>query len=131
LGTKTIRLPQLIFIDLPQISFFIPIFPRNDVRFWPKADIEPHQCGCQPAALHFLVKKEYLMWWDYWPMHHFFFGPLFMIAFFVVCLILMMWMMRGHRHGDGGDALDLLSERYARGEINQAEYEERRRVLRS
>ena len=48
-----------------------------------------------------------MMWWDwdYWPMHHFFFGPLFMIAIFAI--------------------------RYARGEINKAEYEERRQVLRS
>jgi putative membrane protein len=43
---------------------------------------------------------------------------------------MMMWMMRGHHRG-GGSALDILNERYARGEINQAEYEERRRVLRS
>ena len=60
----------------------------------------------------------------------FFFGPLFMIAMFAICMIMMMWMMRGHRHG-GSSALDILNERYARGEINQAEYEERRRVLRS
>lgn len=73
------------------------------------------------------------MWWDwdYWPMHHFFFGPLFMIAIFAICMIMMMWMMRGHRHSGASGALDILSERYARGEINQAEYEERRRVLRS
>jgi putative membrane protein len=72
------------------------------------------------------------MWWDwsYWPMLHFFFGPLFMIVFFAVCIIMMMWVMRGHRHG-GSSALDILNERYARGKINQAEYEERRRVLRS
>jgi len=72
-----------------------------------------------------------MMWWnwDYWPMP-FFIGPLFMIAFIAICMFMMMWMMRGHRHG-GSSALDILNERYARGEINQAEYEERRRVLRS
>jgi putative membrane protein len=70
------------------------------------------------------------MWWDYWPMP-FFFGPLFMIFFVVVCMGMMMFMMRSHRHGGGGGALDILNERYARGEINQAEYEERRRVLRA
>ena len=63
------------------------------------------------------------------PMHHF--GPLFMIAIFAICMIMMMWMMRSHRHGGGGSALDILNERYARGDINQVEYEERRRVLRS
>ena len=74
------------------------------------------------------------MWWDwdYWPMHpFFFFGPLFMIAMFAICMIMMMWMMRGHRHGGSSSALDILNERYARGEIKQEEYEERRRVLRS
>jgi putative membrane protein len=78
-----------------------------------------------------LVKKENVMWWDwsYWPMPHFFFGPLFMIAIFAICMIMMMWMM-GHRRGGGSSTLDILNDRYARGEINQAEYEERRRVLR-
>jgi uncharacterized membrane protein len=45
-------------------------------------------------------------------------------------LLMMMWMMRGHHHAGSG-ALNILNERYARGEINEAEHEERRRVLRS
>jgi uncharacterized membrane protein len=45
-------------------------------------------------------------------------------------MIMTMWMMRSHRHGGSSSALDLLNERYARGEINKAKYEERRRVLR-
>jgi putative membrane protein len=56
--------------------------------------------------------------------------PLFMIAFMAVCMLMMMWMVRGHHHA-GSSALDILNERYARGEINEAEHEERRRVLRS
>ncbi len=72
------------------------------------------------------------MWWyDYWPIHGFFFGPIAMIVFAVVCMIMMMFMMRGglmHRRR-GGTALDILNERFARGEINQTEYEERRRTL--
>ena len=56
------------------------------------------------------------MWdWSYWPMPHFFFDALFMIVF-LVCMIMMMWVMRGHRYG-GSYALDILNERYARGEI--------------
>ena len=69
------------------------------------------------------------MGWDYWPMP-FFFGPLFMVLIIVVCMGVMMMMMRGHRRGDSS-ALDVLDQRFARGEINQVEYEERRRVLRS
>jgi uncharacterized membrane protein len=35
-----------------------------------------------------------------------------------------------HRHR-GGHAIELLKERYARGEINQTEFEERLRLLQS
>ena len=72
------------------------------------------------------------MWWDwsYGPMSHFFGGPLVMIVFIAICFIMMMWMMRSHRYGDRS-ALDILNKRYARGEIDKTEYEERRRMLRS
>lgn len=69
------------------------------------------------------------MWWDYWPMP-FFLGPLFMIVVVGLCFAMMLSMMRGHRHGYS-NALEILNERYARGEINEAEFEERRRILRS
>jgi putative membrane protein len=65
---------------------------------------------------------------DYWPMP--FFGPLFVIVMVAVCVAMMMTMMRGGmRHPRGSNALDILNERYARGEIDKAEYEERRRAL--
>ena len=72
------------------------------------------------------------MWWtDTWPMPWMFFGPMAMIIFAVICMAMMFLMMRGgpmHRHGRQ-DAVDILKERFARGEIDQAEYEERRRML--
>ena len=72
------------------------------------------------------------MWWsDYWPMPWMLFGPVMMIIFIVLCMAMMMFMMRGgmmHR-SRGGQALEILKERFARGEINQAEFDERRRVL--
>jgi len=72
------------------------------------------------------------MWWsDYWPIPWMFFGPMMMIIFLILCMTMMFFMMRGglmHRYRGKG-AIDILKERYARGEINQAEYEERRRLL--
>jgi len=69
------------------------------------------------------------MWSDgaWWP--HFWFGPFMMLAFAVLCIGMMVFMMRGmHRHR-GGDAVEILKERFARGEITQTEYEDRRRLL--
>lgn len=66
------------------------------------------------------------MWWwnDTWFMPFPFMG----IAFMLVCMAIMVFMMRGmHRRRDY--PLDILRERYARGEISEAEYHERRRLL--
>jgi putative membrane protein len=52
-----------------------------------------------------------------------------MVLFAIFCIVMISLgggMMLGHRRDR---ALDLLKERFARGEINQAEYEERRRLL--
>ena len=70
------------------------------------------------------------MWWnDNWPMP-WMFGPWIMLVFIIICLAMMFFMMRGMRHRSrGGYALEILKERLARGEINQADYEERRRLL--
>jgi hypothetical protein len=57
-------------------------------------------------------------------------GPMVLIVLAVVCLAIMLFMMRGRvdRAGDR-DAVAILKERYVLGEIDQAEYEERRRFL--
>jgi len=73
-----------------------------------------------------------MMWWwsDYWPMPWMPFGPLIMILFVIACVAMMFFMMRGGMHRRrGGYAVEILKERFARGEINQAEFEERRRFL--
>ena len=72
------------------------------------------------------------MWWnDQWPMPWMFFGPIMMIIFVALCMAMMFFMMRGMMmRGDRRqDAIDILRERLARGEINQTEYEDRRRLL--
>lgn len=70
------------------------------------------------------------MWWsDYGPEPWMFFGPMFMMVMVLICLGMMFFMMRGHRDGHADLAAQILKERFARGEIDKAEYEERRRLL--
>ena len=77
-----------------------------------------------------------MMWWwnDYSAPMPWVFGPLMMIVVVALCGAMMFFMMRGmmgaHRVGsDDRRALDILKERFARGEISQAEYEERRHLI--
>jgi uncharacterized membrane protein len=66
------------------------------------------------------------MWWtDYWPMPGMLFAPMLMFFLFFVCLAVVGMIDRSR----GGHAVEILKERYARGEINQVEFEERRRLL--
>jgi putative membrane protein len=75
--------------------------------------------------------ERVMMWWNYdWQGPWMFVGPLMMIAFVVLCIIMMRFMMRG-MCARNDNAVDILKDRYARGEINQAEFEERRRLLKA
>lgn len=70
---------------------------------------------------------------------HMVFGGLMMILFWgglIVAIVLAVRYLGGSRHGVGGTAqvpprtpLDTLKERYARGEIDREEFEDRKRVL--
>ena len=86
------------------------------------------------------------MWGSGWGL--FWMMPLMMLFFFFVC-VLVLWALFGRRHGahqwgrpwhmgygwDRGprdptrSALQILNERYARGEIQKAEYEERKATI--
>jgi putative membrane protein len=80
----------------------------------------------------------HMMWWGGgWAM---IFGPLFMILFLAaliaVVVLLARWLggpwhgtMPPHHALPGRTPLDILKERFARGEIDKEEFEERRRVL--
>jgi putative membrane protein len=65
-----------------------------------------------------------------------FFGPLFMLLVVVAVVAAVFLLVRrpggswqGTAQAPGRVPLDILKERYARGEIDKADYEERRRVL--
>lgn len=62
------------------------------------------------------------------------FGPLFMIFFIGSIVALTIWLVRGAGgysppHHRGRDPIDILKDRFARGEIDKDEYEERRKIL--
>lgn len=80
----------------------------------------------------------HMMWEGGW--YGFFFGPLMMILFIVVAVAVVIPMVRwlgGTGYGgtpsphvsSGKAPLDILKERFARGEIDKEEFDERRRVL--
>ena len=67
--------------------------------------------------------------------HGWFLGPVMMGIFLVILVVAVVLLVRwlgvspGHHASAGKTPLDILKERFARGEIDKAEYEERRRVL--
>lgn len=64
-----------------------------------------------------------------WP--HWWIGPIIFFLFFVFCITMMFFMMGGRmmRRHRGDHALDLLKERFARGEISRVGFLEMKRDL--
>ncbi|TIO08950.1 SHOCT domain-containing protein [Mesorhizobium sp.] len=79
----------------------------------------------------------HMMWGGGW--YAMIFGPLFMILFLAVLIAAVVFLARWaggpwqtvppHHAPPGRTPLDILKERFARGEIDKDEFEERRRVL--
>jgi putative membrane protein len=76
------------------------------------------------------------MWDGGW--HGWIVGPIFMVLLLAVVVAAAVLLVRGparahdlpaHRVPPARSPLDILKERFARGEIDKAEFEERRRVL--
>ena len=75
-------------------------------------------------------------WWDSpAPWYGMIFGPIMMIAFIVITVLIIAWALRASGLGwradvpGGSTPLDTLKHRFARGEIDRAEYEERKKLL--
>ncbi len=79
-------------------------------------------------------------WHDGCGWGHMILGPLMMIAFIAIVIVVVVFAVRwlgGAGHGaaapphapPGTTPLDILKERFARGEIDKDEFEERRRTL--
>ncbi len=75
--------------------------------------------------------------WD-WGWGHMIFGSLMMILFWggiiLAIVVAVRWIGRNPSHGAGSvppgkRALDILQERFARGEIDEEDFEERKRLL--
>ena len=77
------------------------------------------------------------MWNGGW--HWMFFGPVMMVIFIAVAVAVVVLMMRWFggttranpplQSATRKEPIDILKERYAKGEIDKEEFEERRRVL--
>ncbi|KKT75512.1 MAG: hypothetical protein UW71_C0002G0012 [Parcubacteria group bacterium GW2011_GWB1_44_7] len=63
-------------------------------------------------------------------------GGLMMLLFWAAVIIFIVWLVReiGGRNNEksrSNSALEILKERYAKGEINKEEFEEKKKVLAS
>ena len=96
---------------------------------WAQPPPEPYRYGFGPHMMD---------WGGGW--YGMIFGPLFMILVLAVVIAVAALLVRGlggpwhwvqppHHMQPGRTPLDILKERYARGEIDKEEFEERRRVL--
>lgn len=76
-------------------------------------------------------------WWDSSsaPWYGMIFGPIMMIVFIVLTVLIIAWALRAFGLGwqsksqGGNTPLDTLKHRFARGEIDRAEYDERKKLL--
>jgi putative membrane protein len=75
-------------------------------------------------------------WWDgsSAPWYGMIFGPIMMIIFIVATVLIIAWLLRAFGLGWQSSSrentpLDTLKHRFACGEIDRAEYEERTKLL--
>jgi putative membrane protein len=77
-----------------------------------------------PGPWHMMWGGGWGFWWIF---------PLFMLFMFVMCVLFMMRGAWGHGHHSGTDAttsaLQILNERFAKGEIKKEEYDEKKAAI--
>ncbi len=77
-----------------------------------------------PGPWHMMWGGGWGFWWIF---------PLFMMFMIMMCVLFMMRGPWGHRHHSGTDAtssaLQVLNERFAKGEIKKEEYEEKKAAI--
>jgi putative membrane protein len=93
----------------------------------------------QQTDLPYSIYGRHMMWGDGW--YGWFFGPLMMILFLAIAVAIVVLIVRwlGGSSSQGSpaptaaptrkDAIDILKSRFARGEIEKEEFEEKRRIL--
>jgi putative membrane protein len=72
------------------------------------------------------------MWWGQWPWMFVFFWGFFWIALIVGLVFLIKWIVTQGRSGAApkeDEALEILKVRYAKGEINKEEFEQKKRDI--
>lgn len=106
-------------------------------RFIAVAGLATTLLSAVPAAAQYYGYGHRDGWSDgWWGAGHMIFGPIMWIltiGLVVAAVILLVRWLSGGTQGTGGgagrSALEILNDRYARGEIDTAEYEERKRAL--
>jgi putative membrane protein len=77
-----------------------------------------------PGPWHMMSGAGWGFWWIF---------PLFMLFMVVMCFLFMMRGPWGHSHHSGSDAttsaLQILNERFAKGELKKEEYEEKKSAI--
>lgn len=117
------------------MKFLRPIVPAAGVTL---ASVPNWTWAQAPSASERYGYGPHMMWWgEGW--YGMIFGPLFMILMLglvvAVAVLLVRWLgspwhgTAPHQPSAGRTPLDILKERFARGEIDKQEFEERRRVL--
>jgi len=89
------------------------------------------------TAAHAQTTPGYRHMWGDWGWGHMIFGSLMMVLFWGGVIVVIVLLVRWLGSGSTGTvpppaektALDILKERFARGEIDKDEFEERRRLL--